>query len=239
MVLFVQADFEPTVARGHLRLLPAIEELVAELPPGDRVAVVAFYRHLELWHDFTRDREAIVEALHRAILPGARSLLRRSESGELAAHFDFREAARATSPERALELVAEAMEPLAGENVVIYLGWSWGRFRAGEGVSMAPDYFPALRALDAARATVFVLDVTEADWHALEAGLQQVAGDTGGTYTRTFRFTAQGARRLARTISGHYLVTIDRSGVPEARGRLRVELVGRKGTVLYKPILLR
>ncbi len=239
IVLFVQADFEPTVARGHLRLLPAIEELVAELPAGDPVAVVAYYRHLELWHDFTRDRQAIVDALHRAILPGARSLLRQSDSGALAAHFDFRQAQRATSPERALELVAEAMAPLQGEKVVIYLGWSWGRFRMGQGVSMSPDYFPALRALNAARATVFVLDVTEADWHALEVGLQKVAADTGGTYTRTFHFTAQAAHRLARTISGHYLVTLDRSGVPEARGRLRIELVGRKGTVLYKPILLR
>ena len=238
VALFVQADFEPTVARGHLRLLPAVEEMVDGLPRDDRVAVFSFYRSLRLWQDFSRDREATVAALEKAILPGAEPLLRRSDAGPLTAHFDFREARRATSPERALELVAEAMTPLSGEKVVIYVGWSLGHLRTG-GVSMDPDYLPALRALDAARATVFVLDVSEADWHALEVGLQQVAEDTGGTYHRTFRFTAQEAHRLARTISGHYLVTIDRSGAPDARGRLRLALAGRKGTVLMKPILLR
>lgn len=207
------------------------------------MAVVSFYRSLRFWQDFTGDRDAVAETLKRTVQPGARPLVRRSNyaaAGQsLLENVDSRRADRTASPEEALAVVADALVPLAGEKVVIYVGWAWGELRSGAGVAMTPDYRDALRALDAARASVFVLDVTEADWHALEAGLQGVAEDTGGTYLRTFRSTSVAAHKLGRILSGHYLVTIDRSGLPEARGRLRLALRGRKGEVLYKPIVLR
>ncbi len=117
-----------------------------------------------------------------------------------------------------------------------YVGWGLGRYGAG-GVNMTAEYQPAIRALDAARTTVFVLDVSQADYHSLEVGPQNVATHTGGTYERTFHFASQAVKRLARTIGGYYVVTLDR-GAPEARGRVTMRLRQKKGRILFKPLTL-
>lgn len=243
VVVFVQADYEPTVVQGHVKVLPSLRELVAGLPDGDRVAVFAYYRHLELMQDLTGDREATVAILDRAFRPGAVPVPRRGERGDrrgsLDEHFDVGEARRATSPERGLELVAEALAALPGDKLVIYVGWSIGHFHPSEGVVADEHYLPALRALDAIRAPVFVLDVMEAAWHALENGLQGIAGDTGGIYLKTAYFPSQATRRLARTISGYYRLTIDRGQPPLTRGKLRIGLRERRGSVSFKPVILQ
>ncbi|MEE8526044.1 MAG: hypothetical protein V3T72_19070 [Thermoanaerobaculia bacterium] len=243
VALFVQADYEPTVVQGHVKILPSLRELVEGLPAGDRVAVFAYYRRLEMMQDLTRDREATVAVLDRAFRPGAVPVPRRVDGGgrrlSLREHFDVREARRATSPERALELVAEALAALPGDKLVIYVGWSIGHFRPSEGVVADQHYLPALQALDAIRAPVFVLDIMEAAWHALEHGLQGIAGDTGGIYLKTAYFPSSATRRLARTISGYFRLTIDRGQPPLARGKLRIALRERRGLVLFKPVILQ
>ena len=243
VVVFVQADPEPTVVQGHVKVLPSLRELIEGLPAGDRVAVVAFYRHLELMLDLTGDRQAVVDVLDRAFRPGARSEPRRGDGRgrglSLSEHLDFREARAATSAERALELVAEALGPLPGDKLVIYVGWSIGHFSPREGVRPDEHYWNALRALGAIRAPVFVLDIMEAAWHALEAGLQGIAADTGGSYLKTAYYPSQATRKLARTITGHYLVTVDRGQPPLARGKLRIALREHRGSVLCKPMILQ
>ncbi len=233
LVLFVQADFHSTRLAGHLKILPDVEDLLRSLHPDDRVAVVSFDSHLKLWLDFTRDRGAAVGSLKRAIRYGE-PRPRASRGPSLAEHFDFRAAADAASPERALELTAQALAPLPGGKDLLYIGWGLGRYGRG-GVRMTPDYAPAVRALDSARTTVFVLDVTQADRHSLDVGLENVATHTGGTYSRTFHFASQAVRRLAQTIGGHYVLTIDRNLLASARGRLTIELKDREGRVLFKP----
>lgn len=236
VVLFLQVDLEPTRIKGHLKILPDVDRLLRSLHPDDSVAIVSFDSHLKLWQDFSRDRDATFETLKQAVGYGS-PVARRGRGPSLAESFDFRAAKAAASPEKALLVTAEGMIPLAGEKDLIYLGWGLGRFGRG-GVTMTADYGPAVRALDAANATVFVLDVTQADGHSLEVGLQSVANHTGGTYSRTFHFSSQAVRRLARTLTGHYLVTIDRSAQPQARGRLQIRLKQKQGRVLFKPTIL-
>ena len=236
VVLFLQVDLEPSRIAGHLKILPDVEDLLRALHPEDRVAIVSFDSHLKLWLDFTRDRDAAFATLREAIGYGTPAA-RRSRDISLLAMFDNRAADDAASPEKALQVTAEALAPLPGEKDLVYLGWGLGRYGAG-GVRMTPDYEPAVRALDAARATVFVLDVTQADQHSLEVGLQNVAAHTGGTYSRTFHFASQAVHRLARTLGGHYVVSLDRSSLPDARGRLSLGLRNRRGTVLFKPLTL-
>ena len=236
VVFFLQVDLEPSRIAGHLKILPDVKKLLQALHPDDRVAIVSFDSHLKLWQDFTRDHEAAFEVLKSAISYGYPTA-RRSRGVSLLEHFDRQAAADAASPEEALRLTAEALTPLPGDKDMIYMGWGLGRYGAG-GVRMTADYYPAVRALDAARTTVFVLDVSQADYHSLEVGLQNVAAHTGGTYDRTLHFASQAVRRLARTIGGHYLVTIDRSAVPEARGRLIIRLRDKEGRVLFKPMKL-
>ena len=240
VVFFVQADLHPSRIRGQLRLRPYSRELLDTLAPEDRVAVVSFDSHLHLWLDLTRDREAVHRAIDRAMLlnGGRGGIVRRSrDPSRLAAHFDFDAARDTASPERALQVTAEALRPLPGEKALIYLGWGLGRYGSG-GVRMTPDYEPAVRALLAARATVFVLDVTDADYHSLEVGLESVAEATGGTYAKTHLFPSQATGHLAGTISGYYVLALDTSALPAGAKQVRVTLRDRPGEVFAQPASL-
>jgi VWFA-related protein len=239
MVIFVQADANaPSRTRGHLHTLPFVRELLAALAPEDSVAVVAFASHLELWLDFTRDRAPVPEAIYQGIRFGARPPAPAGGgSPSLARSFDIDAARRAASPERALAVTADALAALPGEKVLVFLAWGLGSFSV-MGTRMTPAFAPAVRALAAARTTVFVLDVTEADYHSLEIGLRGVADATGGTYDKTNVFPALAVRRLARTIAGYYVLSLDAAALPAGGGEVAVELRGRKGNVLLRPTSL-
>jgi VWFA-related protein len=242
VVFFVQADLNPTRISGQLRLRLHTRELLDSLHPDDRVAVVSYDSHLKLRQDFTRDRDATYAALDEGMLWGKEPEIAANGPESLASHFDFAAAFQAASPERALEVTAQALAPLPGEKTVIFLGWGLGRFCRG-GVHMTPAYRPAVKALGAARASVFVLDVTSADSHSLEVGLENVAEATGGLYLKTFRLPGLAIQTLARTISGYYVLTLDRAQLPTgaaATGELRIELRdSKRGTVLARPVALR
>jgi VWFA-related protein len=238
MVFFVQADLNPSRIHGQLSLRHATKDFLAKLSPEDRVAVVSFDSHLKLRQDFTRDREAIHEALDWGMLFGYEKGTSEGEAISLARTFDFDEAWKAASAERGLEVTAKALKPLPGEKVVVFVGWGLGTF-GSNGVKMKPAFAPAVRALKAARATVFVLDITNAESHSLEVGLEAIAASTGGAYTKTHLFPLQATDFLARATAGHYLLTLDRDALPEGGGRVVIELRGKKGTVLARPVVLR
>jgi VWFA-related protein len=244
VVFFVQADLTPSRISGQLRLRPFTREFLATLQPRDRVAVVSFDSHLKLWLDFTADRDATHAALDQAMLygdePGTADLAP-GDPVSLAEHFDRADAFAAASPERGLEVLGRAMEPLHGEKTMIFLGWGLGRFGAF-GVQMTPAYKPAVRALRAAHASVFVLDVTSADGHSLETGLEGIAEATGGLYLKTFRQTGLATEVLAKAISGHYVLTLDRAllaGEQGAVAGVEITLREKSGTVLARPVALR
>jgi VWFA-related protein len=236
VVVFVQADLNPTRISGQMRLRPFTRELLGTLHGDDRVAVVSYDSHLKLWQDFGDDPAATHAAIDEAMLYSPEHAVRRGEPLSLARYLD-RDAARdAASPERALELVGRALAPLPGEKTLIVLGWGIGRFDAS-GVHMTPGYAPAVRALHAANAAVFVLDVTSADAHSLETGLEDIAAATGGAYYSTFRLPEIATTTLARAISGYYVLTLDRGALGDAEvGRLHVDLRKRTGTVLARPV---
>jgi hypothetical protein len=243
VVMFVQADGNaPSRTRGHLRTLPFTRELLDALQPEDQVAVISFDSHLKLWQDFTRRHAAIPDTIYQAIHyggdPPEPAAAGDAGAVSLAAHFDAAAARRAASPERALALTAEALSALPGEKVVVFLAWGLGSFSSW-GTQMTPAFAPAVRALTAARASVFVLDVTDADSHSLEAGLRGIADATGGTYDKTNLFPALAVRQLARTISGYYVLTLDAAALPAAGGEVEVALRGRRGTVLLRPTRLQ
>ncbi|HEV7508386.1 MAG TPA: hypothetical protein VGS07_26120 [Thermoanaerobaculia bacterium] len=244
VVFFVQADLTPSRISGQLRMWPFTRQLLGTLQPGDRVAVVSYDSHLKLWQDFTADRDATHAALDQAMLygdePGSADIAP-GDPVSLAEHFDRANALAAASPERALEVVGNAMQPLHGEKTMIFLGWGLGRFVASGigGVQMTPAYKPAVKALRAAHASVFVLDVTSADEHSLETGLEGIAEATGGMYLKTFRLPGLATEVLAKTISGHYVLTLDRALLGGGEADLEIELRNKNGTVLARPVALR
>ncbi len=242
VVFFVQADLTPIRISGQLRMRPFTRQLLETLQLGDRAAVVSYDSHLKFWQDFTADRDAIHAALDQAMLyseePGAAEIAP-GDPVSLAEHFDRANALAAASPERALEVVGRAMEPLHGEKTMIFLGYGLGRFSTDR-VRMTPAYKPAVRALRAAHASVFVLDTTSADSHSLEVGLEGIAEATGGMYLKTFRLPGQATEILAKTISGHYVLTLDRASLEGKADGVEITLRdGNRGTVLARPVVLR
>jgi VWFA-related protein len=239
VLFFVQADLNPTRISGQLRLRPYTRELLDRLHPDDRAAVVSYDSHLKLWQDFTRDRDAVYAALDRAMVWSPEGEPE-AAAGEisLAAGFDREAARRAASPEKALEVTARALAALPGEKSIVYLGWGLGRYTSW-GVQMTPDYAPALKALTAAHVSVFVLDVTSADFHSLEVGLQGVAAATGGTYAKTNVLPGLATDSLVRTLTGFYVLTLDQGEIAGAEGAVRIDLRRKKGTVLARPISVR
>ncbi|MFP5286574.1 MAG: hypothetical protein ACLGI9_12605 [Thermoanaerobaculia bacterium] len=239
VVFWVQSDFEPTRVSGQLRLWPYIDEFIQTLHPADRMAVISYDSHLHLRQDFTQDLEAVHAAVYRGMLHGDSETGAGSGEVSLIGSFDVQAANEAASPERALEVTAEALDDLPGEKIIVYLGWGLGRF-GSFGVQMTPAFYPAVRALRRANIPVFVLDVTSADYHSLEVGLEAVAHATGGTYQKTHVLTGLATDFLAQAISGHYVITIDPDTVPPKGGPVTVELRDRKrGSVITRPLTLR
>ena len=62
---------------------------------------------------------------------------------------------------------------------------------------------------------------------------------TGGTYARTHELTGLATRALARTIAGHYVLTLDVSALPAEGGKVRVGLRNRREIVLVRPVSVR
>ncbi|MCH7665286.1 MAG: hypothetical protein IH936_05075 [Acidobacteria bacterium] len=226
VVIFLQSDFEPTRVKGHMKLFPGLLRLVDNLGPADRVAVLSFFAHLKLWQDFTTDRAAVRASLERAFFPGAKpGHVEPSGAPSLLEFFDQQAARNVASSSEAMQYTAEALAPLPGEKDIIFLGYG---LEGGRLSSM-------LRALHSARATTLIVDTTQADAHTLSASLTAMARATGGTYNSSYVFANQALHRIERMLTGHYVITIDRSAMPEARGKLGLRLRDRRGTILMTP----
>ncbi len=232
VVFLFQKDLEPSRIVGLLRMLLKSRDFLDTLGPNDRVAILSFDSYLKVWTDFTNDRDLLDRVLSRGLLferpprldasPSAPSLLRRlrSKRGE-----------RTYTIERALQMIGEALEPLEGSKSLVLVGHGFGRLTRG-GVEMENEYGPARMTLVASRTAVFSLDVTEADYHSLEAGLELVAEQTGGFYARTHIFPGRALRRLSGALAGYYVLFVEESGNRRGLHEVQVELTRRKGRVL-------
>ena len=232
LIVFVfQKSFERGRMPGLMRMLIKSREFIDSLTPRDRVAVLSFDSRLRIWLDFTGDRARVAHALERGILLETPPPSQASVDPSLVARLDRAGVRRAYSIERALRLIGEALEDLPGAKSVVLVGHGFGRLGPA-GVSMENEYDAMRAALQTARASVFCLDVTDADYHSLEAGLQLVAEDTGGFFVRTHIFPQQAIDRLAGALAGHYVLFVENPGLPSGSHRIEVRLTRRSGHVL-------
>ena len=234
IVFFFQKDLESSRVMGFLQMLHRAREMLDGLGEEDRVAVVSFDSHLRLWSDFTADRDRLRRVLDHSVLFERHPIVNVEPPPSLLEHLEPAAGRRAASPESALLLIGQALEKLPGAKSLVLFGWGMGRWSPGVGVYLDHDYGPARRALVQARVTVFALDITNADYHTLEVGLEQVAEDTGGFYAKTHLFPGQALARLERALSGHYVLTFARPPLPRGEHEIDVGLVGKKGTVLAR-----
>ncbi len=229
IVLFVEGDIGRMRTKGLMRVRQEMFRLLDRLLPTDRVAVVRFVSHLTVLTDFTSDRATLDEALKLGLGSSRDADVRVSPYPSLAANLDFVEARKASHVERALELVASALAPIPGAKAVVFAGWG---FFANRAPIEGDLYDRALGALMRARANVFTLDTSDADWHTLETTLQSASQATGGTYAKTHLFPGGAVERVARALAGRWvLVCIAPDAVPRT---LDVTLAERRGDVVAR-----
>jgi VWFA-related protein len=234
IVYFFQADFATVRLNGLMHMKLKAIELLATLQPGDRVAVVSFDSHLKLRQDFTSDIDKLTTAVHEAILFGDEPHTGPGPFPSLARSFDRVAAKRAAEPETALLVIARALESLPGSKSLVFFGWGLGHL-SRPWVVMGRDYGAARAALMRARVSVFAIDVTDADYHDLEVGLEQVAADTGGFYAKTNLFPGQAITRLEGAIAGHYVLNVVKPELARGEHAVTVKLTRQRGTVMVKP----
>lgn len=205
--------------RHFLRLSEAgrrcFEWTVRELLPNDYVAVVAYGTQLELYHEFTRDRQRLSDAIRRAALgkPATEKWTSRTETPHpeinLAALPEGEELRKQTeeSVQDALRVLAEALGGIQGRKNLIVFGADLPRERSKEWMEGYPPMVEALNTHNVAAYTIGVAD-------GLQRSLLRLAQDTGGEYTYRFSSFIDPLRRIAQENSGYYLLSY-RSRHPE------------------------
>lgn len=234
IVFFFQTDFQRVRVKGQMRMSTIAIQFLDRLEREDRVAIVSFDSHLRLWQDFTNDREKIERAVRDAIQitePPEPELV---ANPALFTRIDRKAARDAASSERALTLVGNALNPIPGWKSLVLFGWGLGVY-SNKKVVMIPDYSRARNALEAARTSVFSLDISDADYHSLEVGLSKAAKDTGGFYQKTHIFPRFAMEKLMKTISGRYEVVVKKpKGLEPGVHAVELSLAGKRGTVLAR-----
>jgi len=233
LIFFFQTSFEPTRLDGFLRMAIQAHRFVRTMLPTDRIAVVSFDSHLKLRQDFTSDHAKLDRAINEAILAGPPPPPDPESSPVLARYFNFYEAKKAETPERALLLIARAAQPIPGAKSMLFFGWGLGTIggATGPNATEVRDYYAALRRIAAARISIFTLDVSTADYHTLETSLRLVSDATGGIYEKTHIFPRLAMDRVRRAISGRYQLVFKRPDGPSGFHEVKVELTTRKGEI--------
>jgi VWFA-related protein len=236
IVLFFQTDFDPVRMIGLMRMGNHVRRMLQKLLPTDRVAVVSYDSHLKLRQDFTIDRAKIEAALDASIRSSEPSVPEDPAGPSLARSFDFAAARKASTIERGLYLVARALRAIPGAKSLLFFGYGLGTIggMGGPGPSERRDYSMALYFLAFARTNVFVLDITDADYHSLETSLQHISDMTGGTYEKTRIFGNLALDRVRRAISGRYILVFVKPPGPRGVHEISVSLTRVSGDISFR-----
>lgn len=235
IVLFFQTDYEPSRITGQMRMIRQALAFLDTCSADDRLAVLSFDSRLKLRQDFTSDREKLRRAVVRTLYTDD---VRDAEPGgfpSLAASLDFHAARRATLPEHALRVIGQGLSALPGSKSLLFFGWGIGNFDPIMGLILDHNYGPAALALIRSHTSVFVLDVTSAGFHSMEGGLEAIAADTGGMYVKTHVFPKFAMQKVARAITGYYLLTFAPPRLRHGRHEIAIRVAGhRQASVLAR-----
>ena len=231
VVFLFQKSLHRSRIPGLMLMLRELRGSLGTFPPHDRVAVLRFDSRLELLLDFTQNRDLMRRAFEHDVLFGDAPDPGEAMVPSLRPLVDRERGAPSYSMEKSLLRIAEALETLPGPKSLVLVGHGFGTL-SRTGVSLEPAYDKAREALQRARASVFCLDVTNADYHSLETGLQVVADDTGGLYQRTHVFSEAALKRVLAALEGQYVLFVEKPALTPGTHRLSVRLTGRGGDVL-------
>ncbi len=247
VVFVVQKSLSSDRHVGLLRTLGEAGELLAHLTPDDRVAVLSFDSHLKVWLDFTGDLERVRTVLSDEVMFTSPAPIKPAGGPSLVARLSQELGRQTYAIEDALLLLGNALEPLPGSKSVVLVGYGFGRLTVNLpwrepgphlfgtlGARLEEPYAAAAAALHAARAAVFCLDITDAEYHTFEHGLQATARDTGGFYVRSYPFPQRALKRVANALVGHYVLFAEQRDREPGVYDIEVELAGAEGTVFAR-----
>jgi VWFA-related protein len=233
VILLFQKSLINDHARGLIRMVEQSRGLVRDLPESARVAILLFENSLRVWSDFTTDRAALDRILAHGLLherpptsvpPGTPSLVEGLTP----------EPRRIGTIEGAFASIAAALQPLPGSKAIAFIGYGMGKVALGSrqdfdqrrasgpqdlasGGAANREYENARRTLTAARVSVFSLDITNADTHALAQGMQAIAADTGGFYASSLDFPERPMHLVGGALNGHYVLFVEPPSEPADR----------------------
>lgn len=231
VVFLFQKDMHRSRIPGLMVMLRELRRSLETFSRQDRVAVLRFDSRLQLLLDFTQDRDLLRKAFEHDVLFGGWPDPGESQGPSLRPALDRERVAPSYSMEESLLRIAEALAVFPGPKSVVVVGHGFGRL-SSMGVALEPAYDEAREVLQRARASVFCLDVTNADSHSLEVGLRVVAEDTGGLYERTHLFSRAALDRVVAALEGQYVLFVEKPALSPGSHRLDVRLKGRDGVVL-------
>jgi len=236
IVLFFQNDYDFSRITGQMRMIRQALDFLRTCTPEDHLAVLSFDSHLKLRQDFTSDHEKLRHAIVRTLYADRTIDPAPGPDPSLAASLDFTAARRATLPEHALRVIGQGLGAIPGSKSLLYFGWGLGNFDSVMGLILDHNFTRALSALVGSHTSVFVLDVTTADSHSMQGGLESIADETGGFYVKTHVFPKLAMDKVSRAISGYYLLTFERPRLRRGRHSMSIHLLGRpKISVLARP----
>jgi len=233
IVMFFQTNYEPSRLIGLVRMAAQARQFLSRTLPTDRIAVASYDSHLKLRQDFTADHDKIVRAINASLKTGREPEPDPDSHPTLARNLDAAAARKATTPERALALLAQALTPIPGGKSMLYFGWGLGTVGGlgGPNPVEVRAWRDALQGMAAARTNIFSLDVTDADYHSLEVYLEQLSDLTGGRYEKTHIFPGIAMKLVERAISGRYVLVFVKPRLSHGLHSIEVDLVGHKGRV--------
>ncbi len=191
-----------------LAIRNAKEFVSKELMDQDYVAVLGHDARLEIYTDFTRDREKIIDALEQARRFGNGNF-EPADGPSIVEHLDEK-AVRNDSGWvwDGLEMVGEALQPIRGRKILAM--FSPGIFgRRGGIIPLESQYYdPMVQALNAANTTVYAMNLLPGfDNNSGEMTLTRLVDDTGGNYYRHTVSYLTPLRQIENRNNGYYLIT--------------------------------
>jgi VWFA-related protein len=207
LVFFFQTDFQRARVKGQMRMVDHAQEFLSTLTSDDLVAVVQFDSKLKVLEDFTNDHERLKEVIERSLRIDDYFWRYDGRWPSISRYLTVEMGEKAATPERALRYVGEALQRMDGVKSIVMFGWGLGEY-AGQGRMSYREFEPTQLALETARASIFSLDVSDADWHTLELGLRKMSEETGGFYEKTHLFPTLAMDRLRKTLSGRYEIVL-------------------------------
>lgn len=185
------------------------------LAPADWVAVLGYDRKLEVYTDFTRDRQRIEDAIGKAAAGragmGNWPSRQKAEGPSLLDDMPQGKALLKATPRiySALELVAKAAGDVRGRKNLVYFGLGFGDVNEIGQYQRDQRYYPDMvHALNDNNVAVYTLDISpQGVSHPFEDALSELATDTGGRYFPFFTSFKTPLDETSQETGGYYLLS--------------------------------